>query len=593
MSYELKREDVFGLASSIHADVREKGDELFFRHCPKCGGGDGKDRDTFSINLVSGAFKCFRAGCDYHGHFVELARDFGYHLDTGAPKIYRTLPQRPVETREAAITYLASRCISEEVARKYRVTADKRNEHLIVFPFYDDRDILRFIKYRNSNFKKGDQGSKEWCEKDTMPILFGMSQCVDFGRLIITEGQLDSLSVATAGFDNAVSVPNGAKGFTWLPNVWDWITKFQEIVVFGDWEHGKMSLLEELQARVPVKIKAVRPEDYLGEKDANDILRRFGPEAIRKAIENAEPPKIKAVRDLSTVETVDVNQLEKIRTGIDPLDRVTGGMIMGQLTLLTGKRGEGKSTFMSQIMANALNQNYSVFVYSGELANYHLKRWLDYQLAGTENLTASTNDWGDLVYSIPDEVIAKINAWYQGRAFVYDSNYVPDEKDELGSLPDIIEAVIRQYGVKLVCVDNLMTAMDAVDDQGNLYLAQSNFVGRLKKIAVKYDVAIILVAHPRKSNADFTNDDVSGSSDITNKVDVVMAYQRHDGDDYDSDLLVTKNRLFGRLVTAKDPIHLYYSDKTKRIFHGKAIYRYGWEKDHAPIEDHAFDWLLD
>ena len=592
MSYELRREDVFGLAASIHAETREKGDELFFRLCPKCGGGDGRDRDTFSVNLISGAFKCFRAGCDYHGHFVELARDMGYPLDTGAPKIYRHLPQRPIEIRDPAITYLASRGIGETVARKYRITTRRDNDNIVVFPFYDEHDTLRFIKYRNARHKPGDK-NKEWCEADTMPILFGMTQCSGFDRLIITEGQMDSLSVAEAGFDNAVSVPNGAKGFTWLPNVWNWIVKFQEVIVFGDYERGRMSLLSELQARLPVRIKAVRPEDYLGEKDANDILRRFGADAIRKAVENAEPPKLKAVRDLSTVEAVDINQLEKIHTGIGQIDRVIGGLVMGQLILLTGKRGEGKSTFMSQLVANALDQGVSAFIYSGELANYHLKRWLDYQLAGADHLTSSINEWGDTVYSIPDSVMDRINAWYQGRAFVYDSNYVPDDSDELDSLPEIIEAVIRQYGTKLVCVDNLMTAMDVVDDQGNLYLAQSNFVGRLKKIAVKYNVAIILVAHPRKTSTDFTNDDVSGSSDITNKVDVVMAYQRHTGGEgYHSDLLITKNRLFGRLVTAKEPVRLFYSDKTKRISNGQQVYRYGWEREIQSDENDELDWLL-
>ena len=80
-----------------------------------------------------------------------------------------------------------------------------------------------------------------------------------------------------------------------------------------------------------------------------------------------------------------------------------------------------------------------------------------------------------------------------------------------------------------------MTAMDVVDRQDNLYLAQSNFVGKLKKIAVRLNVAIILVAHPRKSNGqDFSNDDVSGSSDITNKVDVVMSYKKVETDDDDS-----------------------------------------------------------
>ncbi len=86
----------------------------------------------------------------------------------------------------------------------------------------------------------------------------------------------------------------------------------------------------------------------------------------------------------------------------------------------------------------------------------------------------------------------------------------------------------------------------------NLYQAQSAFVHRLKRIAVKYDVAVILVAHPRKTKENFTNDDVSGSGDITNRVDTVLAYSRngdkHLDEDCDSHLVVTKNRLLGKLT---------------------------------------------
>ena len=98
--------------------------------------------------------------------------------------------------------------------------------------------------------------------------------------------------------------------------------------------------------------------------------------------------------------------------------------------------------------------------------------------------------------------------------------------DELESLPDTIEQVIRQFGVKLICVDNLMTAMD-VGVNDNLYQAQSAFVHKLKQIAVKYDVSVVLVAHPRKTKEGFTNDDVAGSGDITNRVDTVLAYSRN------------------------------------------------------------------
>ena len=348
--YEYKKQDVFNLASFIGAEVKQKGNELFFKYCPNCKGA-GHDKETFSINLDSGAFKCFRASCDYHGHFVELARDVGFKLEDEAQKQYRKLPQKKVESKPKAIEYLEKRGISADTCKKYNVTTQTNNDNILVFPFYDEQGVMQFVKYRKADFNKDKDKNKEWCEKDTKPILFGMAQCKDFDRLIITEGQIDSLSVAECGFENCVSVPTGALGFTWLTNCWDWICKFKEVVVFGDYEKGKITLIETLEKRLKTVVKCVRPDDYLCEKDANDILRKYGKEAIIKAVENAELRDVKYVKRLANVENKNLKDLPKIETGVRELDRICGGLLLGHVTLLSGKRGEGKSTFMSQIVA--------------------------------------------------------------------------------------------------------------------------------------------------------------------------------------------------------------------------------------------------
>ena len=75
----------------------------------------------------------------------------------------------------------------------------------------------------------------------------------------------------------------------------------------------------------------------------------------------------------------------------------------------------------------------------------------------------------------------------------------------------------------------------------------------------------MLIAHPRKSKQEFENDDVSGSADITNRVDVVMSYDVPPEKDHPEEneryLKVTKNRLTGRLGS----VPLFYSDSSKRI----------------------------
>ena len=575
--YEFKKSDVLDFSYFIGAETKEKGDELFFKYCPQCHGG-GDDKYTFSVNLKNGAFNCFRSSCGYHGHFVELARDFGFRLEDDSQKKYRKLPQKKIETKPKAIEYLESRGISAEVAQRYNITTRKDNDKILVFPFYDDQGVLQFVKYRKTDYDKSRDKNKEWCEAETMPILFGMNRCEDFTRLVITEGQIDSLSLATAGIKNAVSVPTGAVGFTWLANCWDWINKFDEIVVFGDCEKGKITLIETLEKRLQKKVKCVRMEDYLCEKDANDILRKYGKDALVKAVENAELREVKFVNRLASVEAVNLRDLPKIQTGIAPLDRICGGLLRGHVVLLSGKRGEGKSTFMSQLVADAIEQDNAVFIYSGELPNYHFKNWLDLQIAGSNHIETVRNEFGDEEYFLTEHTVETINKWYYDKAYIFDNSAVSDDEYE-GLIKVMVDAICR-YDIKLCCIDNLMTAMDG-DPNTDLYRQQSQFVKKLERLAQQYDVAIILVAHPKKTNNAFDNDTVSGSADITNAVSFVFNYQRADeADNCDSLLMVTKNRMNGKILTGDNAIKLYYSQKSKRVVSDPAATKeYGCFRD--------------
>lgn len=574
MSYEFKRDDVYALANVINAETKEKGNELTFKYCPYCFGGNHKDKETFSVNLETGAFKCFRYSCDMQGHFVELARDFNFEIDFGKKKEYKKLEQKTIEIRNEAVEFLKTRGISEEICKKYHITTQKNHKNIIVFPFYDENGVLISAKYRKADFVKGRDKCKEWFEADTKPILFGMLQCSASRVLIITEGQLDCLALAEAGINNSVSVPNGANGFTWIEHCYDWVQKFEQIIVFGDNENGKITLVDEIEKRFPEKtILTVQQKDYLGEKDANDILMKYGKEALKRCILNAQPKPIRAVKKLSDVKKIDIESLEHIKTGLYDVDKVINGLYLGNVYLLTGKRGEGKSTFASQMCVNALEQGYSLFVYSGELPDYHFKNWIDLQIAGSDNIITARNEYGEETYNLKNEVVEKINKWYQDKAFIFDNTVSTEDlmRDDYsdGSLLGTIRKAICRYGIKLVLIDNLMTALD-VDISADLYKAQSKFIKSVKVMAQKYNVAVILIAHPKKEQdgKELDNDSVSGSSDITNAVDVVMTYSSNnesDSDIYQSLLGITKNRLTGKRRTGKDRIKLMYSNKSKRI----------------------------
>lgn len=590
--YDFKREDVYEFARASGIQNKQRGDELQFLYCPYCNGGKNRDKYSFAVNLNNGQFKCLRSSCSVSGNMLTLAADFSwFSLGKDVDAYYRTERRqryrkfgkmKPIKPKSAALAYLESRKITAATAERYQITVQIERENVLVFPFLDEKGNMQFIKYRKTDFNPEKDSNKEWCEANCKLILFGMYQCnLENKTLIMTEGQLDSLSVAESGIENAVSVPNGKNGFTWVPYCWDWLQNFNTLIVFGDCERGSITLLDDMRRRFHGTVKAVRQQDYKGCKDANEILQKYGQDAVRNAVDQAEVLPMKQVEELADVKAVDLFSLPKIPTGIKSLDRVlSGGIYLGQTVILTGKRGEGKSTLGSQILANALNNGNTVFAYSGELPDYFFKRWIDFQIAGKHNVIDRAGENGTVNYYIPKEKTDRISTWYRGRAYLFDNQSIDDDEPE--ELLQIIEKAVQQYGIKLVLLDNLMTALD-VGMSVDLYRAQSKFVDKLVKMAKRQQVAVILVVHPRKnsSGAD-DNDSVSGSADITNKVDVVMTYKRDKDLPDDRRLLtVSKNRLTGKLATGEKAITLFYDETSKRISDNTRDFTesYGWEED--------------
>lgn len=588
--YEFKREDAINFSRDLRLQSTERGDELQFKYCPYCNGGNKRDRGTFSINLKTGMFKCLRASCNVHGNMITLAKDFNFSLGNdvdeyfNSRKKYRTLTRSgSQESKPAAVQYMQSRGISEAITTRYGITVRNDNDKVLVFPFTDEKGILQFVKYRKTDFNPDVDSNKEWCERDCKPILFGMEQCnLNNKTLVMTEGQIDSLSVAEAGISNAVSVPTGAKGFTWIPYCWDWLQSFDTLIVFGDHERGHITLLEEMKTRFHGTIKHVREEDYLGCKDANEILQKHGKQAIVNAVQNAETVPVEYLKRMEDIQRVDPATMEHFSTGISNLDKMIGGFYFGQLIVITGARGLGKSTLASQFLINGVAAGHNAFIYSGEMPDWMLRDWFDRQVAGPAFINSKVASNGFVTYSVHGSALALMEHWYKERVYIYDSGAIGDQAEEIGIL-EIMEKAITQYACRVILIDNLMTAL--IDDpKSDIYKQQSAFVKRLVAIAKKYKVCIFLVAHPRKSN--MNNDDsdkISGSSDTANLANVVLAYDRdNSGDDRnttDRVLKVWKNRMTGKV--SRDGMKMFFDEASKRISIDKRDFdwKLGWETD--------------
>lgn len=620
--YKFKPDDAVDFAYFLGAKVNRHGDELFFEKCPYCQG-NTKDKKTFSINLKTGQFKCFRASCGRTGNMLTLQKDFGFSLGRDADEYYK--PSRKyrnihkdaskIEVRDPAVAYMKKRGISADVVGKYHITTRKDNDSIIVFPFYDTSGKLQFVKYRDADFteeKKAQGANKEWCEANCKPILFGMDQCdTKIKTLVLTEGQIDSLSCAEAGIPNAVSVPTGAQGFTWYPYCYDFLKDFTELVVFGDHEHGHITLLEDMRNRFHGVVKHVKEEDYKGCKDANEILLRHGREAIVQAVMNAVADSASHIIRLADVEDPDDDDLESFSSGFPSIDAAAGGLQLGQLVVLTGQTGLGKSTFGEQLATFAVKEGYRTLIYSGELRNKDVRRAIDRQVAGPDFIGERPRPripgyLEPVVYKMQQE---QIHSWYRERLFLYDVSglYRKDAyEDDEQTLFDTLERAIIQNGVEVMLIDNLMTAIDD-DSSIDQYRQQTMFVKRLKALVMTYKVLIILVAHPRKTSAErLGNDEVAGSANITNLADMVIGFtsltkdeaQTYKESGCNRKITITKNRITGRLSEA---IPVFYNrlsgrvvemektsgkyDPTKRPNFLGPQFNYGWQPEFTSVDD--------
>ena len=142
-------------------------------------------------------------------------------------------------------------------------------------------------------------------------------------------------------------------------------------------------------------------------KDLPNVL-----DDVQKLIDAINKNTQKKIVNLADIQAE--NQLkERYKSYIPKLDTALNGFQMGQLTIWTGKSGHGKSTFISQMLIEAVEQGYKVFSYSGELKLETFRNWLERQIAGEEHIgLIEDREYGRKQTTMTQEVLNGIRCWY-------------------------------------------------------------------------------------------------------------------------------------------------------------------------------------
>lgn len=261
-----------------------------------------------------------------------------------------------------------------------------------------------------------------------------------------------------------------------------------------------------------------------------DVRKKYEPNAYNRVeVKRLEPrlnslkkPELKTNEPLfftsTTIKPKDRSQIVSIETGITKLDKKIIGLNKGEVSCVSGLRGSGKSSLMSQIALEAVQRKYKTALFSGELSENRVLEWLQLQAAG--KLYTQPTKYENYFY-VDDKTKYYINKWLDNKIYIYNNNYGNDAQKILNS----VEQCITKNKVDLVILDNLMS-MNLESLSGDKYERQTKLVLGLVKYAQDNDVHILFVAHPRKSIGFLRLEDISGTADLTNAVENVFIVHR-------------------------------------------------------------------
>lgn len=289
--------------------------------------------------------------------------------------------------------------------------------------------------------------------------------------------------------------------------------------------------------------------------------------------------------DLFDVQEFDLANAEHIRTGLKPLDRAIGGFYMGTSSIITGYSSNGKTKFTNKIIISAIAQGYNSWVFSGEFGASIYKYWLELSMADNKSVyKVDTDDDQPNIWQVKPEVKKEIRKWYQSKLFIYGK----EEDNSAEAIVNAMREAVVNKNVKILIIDNLMTVnFNCKETEVNM--RQTEFADTLRKFAINYNVAVVLVAHPKKpqgvSNELITRQpdmyDIAGSSNMPNMAHTILTVCRTserekqgvlnasgDGyrvppDPYDGHILVRKERFFGAMGT---DIGTFFDRATSQIY---------------------------
>jgi twinkle protein len=391
---------------------------------------------------------------------------------------------------DAAIKWFEGRGISQKTLTDMKISEGQEwmpqvnnNVNTIQFNYFINEQLI------NTKFRDGRKNFK--LVKGAEKVFYNINNIVNHDWCVIVEGEMDALSLYEVGITNVISVPNGATlnrlNLDYLDNCIEYFDDKQKIILATDSDEAGQNLQQELIRRFGAEVCWLA--DFGIHKDANDFLIANGRNALINAIHSSTAVPLENV-----VTVKDINdELEEFihegfkpgfQVGLDNFDSIFS-TYTGQFITVTGVPSSGKSDFVDR-MAVGYNLKYG---WKTAFASPENKP----TFLHTHKLIRKIGGW------MPKQEDLGSDKWNDCWNIVNDNFYfIESERYDLEAVLKKGAELVKRKGIKCLVIDPFNkvklkgTSTMSIPDATMEYLAQ------IETFAKKYDVLVIVVAHPTK-----------------------------------------------------------------------------------------------
>jgi len=504
----------------MQSDLLSQSEFLTHEPCPQCGSSDALARYT------DGHAHCFSCGAYQHG-------------DSDSIHVQSHKPLKLTMDFTGDFVPLKGRNLREDTLKKFNVRYD-HDTKTIRFPYYSQAGQLVGFKSRDTD------KDFRWTGKNEDHALFGQQLWGRGKEIVITEGELDCLSVYQIRPTwPVVSLPNGAQAAKKaLQHQLKWLMGFESIVLFFDSDEAGQQAAQDCASLFPHdKLFIARLDSY---KDANEALIAKDYEAITSTVLwNRKPYSPKTVidgRDLFALATRPLHGRDA-DWPFTALDRITSGLRKGELVTVTSGSGVGKSTFCGEIAQALVDQGEKV----GYIA---LEESL--QRTALRLMSIKANKPLHLNNELPEKDLKDAFDASLGTGQVY-------LRDGFGSVdPDSILSDCRFMAlakeVGWIILDHLSILMSGNESHDERKLIDVTMT-KLRSFVEETGIGMLLISHLKRPQGDKGHEDgqqvslgqLRGSHSIVQLSDMVIALERNlSAGDNMANIRVLKNRFNGQ-----------------------------------------------